>query len=94
MHPERELVARTVDTAHCGAEPNTAPEDQRCRGGRICEPIRPAEDDEDCWWSLLRDTVEPAAIVPRAFVVAGPGAVLVAVDRAGPAGSRHCRAAP
>jgi hypothetical protein len=30
-----------------------------------------AEDDEGRWWTLLRDAVEPAAIVPGAVVVAG-----------------------
>jgi hypothetical protein len=30
-----------------------------------------AEDDEGRWWSLLRDAVEPAAIVPGAMVIAG-----------------------
>jgi hypothetical protein len=30
-----------------------------------------AEDDEARWWSLLRDAVDPAKIVPGAVVVAG-----------------------
>jgi hypothetical protein len=30
-----------------------------------------AEDDESRWWSLLRDAVEPDAIVPGAVVIAG-----------------------
>ena len=30
-----------------------------------------AEDDEGRWWSLLRDAVEPTAVVPGAVLVAG-----------------------
>jgi hypothetical protein len=30
-----------------------------------------AEDDDGRWWSLLREAVEPANIVPGAVVVAG-----------------------
>ncbi len=30
-----------------------------------------AEDDEGRWWSLLRDAVDPRALVPGAVVIAG-----------------------
>ena len=30
-----------------------------------------AEDDEGRWWSLLRDAVDPARIVPGTVLVAG-----------------------
>jgi len=30
-----------------------------------------AEDDDGRWWSLLRDAVDPAAVVPGAVLVAG-----------------------
>lgn len=30
-----------------------------------------AEDDEGRWWSLLRDAVDPALIVPGTVLVAG-----------------------
>ncbi len=30
-----------------------------------------AEDDEGRWWSLLRDAVDPATVVPGAVLIAG-----------------------
>ena len=30
-----------------------------------------AEDDEGRWWSLLRDAVDPAAVVPGVVMIAG-----------------------
>jgi hypothetical protein len=30
-----------------------------------------AEDDEGRWWSLLRDSADPARVVPGAVLVAG-----------------------
>jgi hypothetical protein len=30
-----------------------------------------AEDDEGRWWSLLRDAVDPGAVVPGAVLIAG-----------------------
>jgi hypothetical protein len=55
-----------------------------------------ADDDEGRWWSLLRDAVEPAAIVPAAFVVAGTERFwsVVRIEQVDPDGQVHFVALP
>lgn len=50
-----------------------------------------AEDDEGRWWTLLRDAVDPDAVVPGAVMVAGQGRVwsVVRIDQVDDDGQVH-----
>lgn len=50
-----------------------------------------AEDDEGRWWTLMRDAVDPDAVVPGALKVAGLGRVwsVVRIDQVDDDGQVH-----